>query len=157
LDYFEKTHSYTLYDGEDCPVRTIKGREARILSRLLTPAKMVIKDDLCRAFAPLLAVAFPREFDLSDEGEAYRLELVAKQPRIYPRESEEEVYRRYWTGHLMPGRISAEQIAERIVKSESRVRVAAAWGQMGSNEIDQTVADLAAVIRQYHPQGEKGK
>jgi len=133
LDYFERSSSYyyyTLSDEEGKPTRTIKGKDARDLKRILTCKKENIPQDVIDAFGPLLADAFSSEFDLSEEGEAYRLKLVDRQPKKHSMESEEEVYRRYWTGHLLPNGISANEAAEKIIKSEPRVRIALAWGDV---------------------------
>ena len=157
LEEFKNGEYFTLYGEDDEPVRTIKGRDARWLKRILTSTNESIPEDAVRAFRPLFAVAFAREFDLSDEGETYRLELVAGQPKSHPKESEEEVYRRYWTGTLMPGGISAEDLAEKIIKSEQRVKVALVWGNILANDLPQMVDRLAVVIRQYNPSGERGR
>jgi hypothetical protein len=157
LDYFEKGKYFAVFDEKGEPQKWIRGQDARILRRILTSQNQHIPEDAINAFRPLLARAFPREFDMDEQGEAYRLELVEKQPRQHPRESEEEVYKRMWTGTLMPGEISAEELADRIVKGEQRVKVAVAWGDISQTELGDRIWDLAEIIREYHPQGPRGR
>ncbi len=157
LNYFKKGRYFAVFDGENNPQRVIAGEPARKLLGILTCKNRHISQDIVNAFRPLVYEAFRDEFDLSEEGEEYRNKLEQKQPRNSPRESTEEVYRRYWTGHLMPNEISAHDVAERIVKGESRVRVALAWGDINQEALEQRINELTDIIRMYHPKRERGK
>lgn len=157
LDYFKRGRYFAVFDGEDNPQRIIAGTRAQELLRILICKNQHIKQDIVNAFRPLIYEAFVDEFDLTEEGQEYQNELESRQPRNSSKESTEEVYRRYWTGHLMPNGISADDVAERIVKSESRVRVALAWGDISPKILEGKIDELAGIIRMYHPQGERGK
>jgi hypothetical protein len=159
LDLFQRSGSfyYIVSDENLYPIKTIRGREARELRRILSSKKEDVSTDAINAFSPLVADAFSNEFDLTEEGEAYRVQITARQPKKYPEESEEEVYRRFWTGYLMPRGITAEEIAEKVIKSEPRVRLALAWGDVNEKEVRSKIDQLALVIKEYHPNGRKGK
>jgi hypothetical protein len=57
----------------------------------------------------------------------------------------------------MPNSISAEEVADVIVKSEERVRVAVALGNIPQDYIKESVQRLSEAIKQFHPNGPQGK
>lgn len=157
LEYFPKGSYFVVRDEEGKAYRTITGHDAAILKRILTVRNQKVTDDMVDAYRPLVLEVFKGEMGLEGEDQAYGDEIKAKQPRQHGRETPEEVYQRYWMGHLMPNGITAEDVAEKIIKGQDRVRVEVALGRATEGFLKEKIDELASVIKEFHPKGLRGK
>jgi hypothetical protein len=157
LDYYEEDHYFVVRDEEGKLYTTITGESARMLERILASRNPRVTYEMVDAYRPLVLEVFKGESGLDGEDQSWADEIAFGQPRIHDLETSEEVYRRYWTGHLMPNKITARDVAEKIIKSEDRFRVALALGNVTRGFMNDKIGELASVIREYHPNGSKGK